>query len=136
MPSTIDQAIDSVESAELRSIRATALAYGVERTTLTRRLDGGLPRNKGHSSQQLLSPEQEDILVTWILEKERLGHPPTHQRIREYATKISGYSGQGSYIGKNWVTRFITRNPEVRTKIGRKIDYQRVEGTQPEVLEP
>ena len=136
MPSTMDQAIDSVERAELRSIRATALAYGVDRTTLTRRLNGGFQRTKGHTSQQLLSPGQEDILVTWVLEQERLGHAPTHQRVREYAAKISGYSGQGSYIGKNWLTRFMTRHPDVRTKIGRKIDYQRVENTQPEILKP
>ena len=29
----------------------------------------------------------------------------------------------------------MTRNPTIRTKIGRKIDYQRVQNTQPEILE-
>jgi Tc5 transposase DNA-binding domain len=109
----MNQAINSVERAELRSIRATALAYGVDRTTLTWRLNGGFQRNKGHTSQQLLSPGQEDILVTWVLEQERLGHAPMHQRVREYAAKICGYSGQGSHIGNHWLTRFITRNLDV-----------------------
>jgi Tc5 transposase DNA-binding domain len=101
MPSPIDQAIESVKRAELSSIRATAAAFGVDRTTLTRRLNGGYQRNNGHTSQQLLSPRQEDMLVKWVLEQERLGHAPTHQRIREYAAKISGYSGQGSHISKH-----------------------------------
>jgi hypothetical protein len=136
MPSAMDQAIDSVERAEFRSIRATALAYGVDRSTLVRRLNGGFQRNEGHASQQLLSPGQEGMLITWVLEQERLGHAPTHQRVREYAAKISGYSGQGTHIGSNWLSRFMKRNPAIRTKIGRKIDYQRVENTQPEVLEP
>jgi hypothetical protein len=35
MSSTIDKAIESVERAELRLIRATALAYDVNRSTLT-----------------------------------------------------------------------------------------------------
>ena len=30
----------------------------------------------------------------------------------------------------------MTRNPTIRTKIGRKIDYQRVQNTQSEILEP
>jgi hypothetical protein len=39
-------------------------------------------------------------------------------------------------IGKNWLTRFMGRNPAVRTKVGRRIDYQIIQNTQPEVLEP
>jgi hypothetical protein len=97
----MDQAIDSVEREEFRSVRATALAHGVDRTTLVRRLNEGLQPNQGHASQQLLSPRQEDMLITWVLEQERPGHAPTHQRVREYAAKISGYSGQGTYIGSN-----------------------------------
>jgi hypothetical protein len=54
VPSTIDQAINSVERAEFRSTRATALVYSVDRTTLVRRLNGGFQRNQGHTSQQLL----------------------------------------------------------------------------------
>jgi Tc5 transposase DNA-binding domain len=104
MSSPIDQAIKSVERAELSSIRATAAAFSVNRTTLTQRLNRGYQRNNGHTSQQLLSPRQEDMLVKWVLEQERLGHAPTHQRIHEYAAKISGYSGQGSHIGKHWLT--------------------------------
>jgi hypothetical protein len=129
MSSTIDKAIESVERAELRSIRATALAYDVNRSTLTRRLDGGFTRSQGHSKQQLLSIRQEEMLIIWILEQERLGHAPTHQRVREFAAKIRGCSGENPHIGKHWLTRFMKRNLAIRTKIGRKIDYQRVENT-------
>ena len=64
MPSTLDQAIDSVERAELSSIRATAQAYSVDRITLTRRLNGGLSRSKGHTTQPLLAPGQEEMLIS------------------------------------------------------------------------
>jgi DDE superfamily endonuclease/Tc5 transposase DNA-binding domain len=83
-----------------------------------------------------LSPTQENILVSWILEQERLGHAPTHQRVREFAARIRVCAGEDPQIGKTWLGRFFSRNPVVRTKIGRKIDYQRVQNTQPEVLEP
>jgi hypothetical protein len=78
MSSTIEKAIESVERAELSSIRATALAYDVHRNTLTQRLNEGYTRSQGHSGQQLLSIGQEEMLVDWILEQERLEHAPTH----------------------------------------------------------
>lgn len=136
MPSNIEEAVQGVIRANLPSIRATALAWDVNRSTLTRRLNGGVSRSEGHAKQQILSITQERMLVNWILEQERLGHASTYQRVREFAAKIRGFSGEDPHIGKNWLTRFITRNPAIRTKIGRKIDYQRVQNTQPEVLEP
>jgi hypothetical protein len=78
MPSAMDQVMDSVERVEFRSIRATALTYSVDRSTLVQRLNGGFQHNEGHASQQLLSPRQEGMLITWVLEQERLGHAPMH----------------------------------------------------------
>jgi hypothetical protein len=93
MPSVMDQVMDSVERVEFRSIRATALAYSVDRSTLVQRLNKGFQHNEGHASQQLLSSRQEGMLITWVLEQERLGHAPMHQHVRKYIAKISGYSG-------------------------------------------
>jgi DDE superfamily endonuclease/Tc5 transposase DNA-binding domain len=76
------------------------------------------------------------MLIIWILEQERLGHAPTHQRVREFAAKIRGCSGENPHIGKHWLTRFMGRNLATRTKVGRKINYQRIKNTQPEVPEP
>jgi Tc5 transposase DNA-binding domain len=134
--STIEQAVEGAISSDLSSIRATALVWSVPRTKLSRRLDGGVSRMEGHSSQQPLSPTQEKMLVKWILEQERLGHALTHQRIREFEAKIRGFSGEDPRIGKNWLRKFMQRNPAIRTKVGRKIDYQRVQNILPEVLEP
>jgi Tc5 transposase DNA-binding domain len=136
MSSTIEQALEGVIREDFPSIRATALAWSVDRPTLTRRLNGGVARSEGHASQQLLSKTQEKMLVNWILEQERLGHAPTHQRIRKFAAKIRGFSGEDPHVGKNWLTRCMGRNPAVRTKVGRKIEYQRAQNPQPEVLKP
>jgi hypothetical protein len=126
MSSNIEEAVQGVIRADLPSIRATALVWDVNRSTLTQRLNGGVSRSQGHANQQLLSPTQEKMLVNWILKQERLGHVPTHQRVREFAAKIRSFSSEHPHISKNWTTRFMTQNPAIRTKIGRKIDYQRV----------
>jgi Tc5 transposase DNA-binding domain len=76
------------------------------------------------------------MLIKWIVEQERLGHAPTHQRIREFAAKIAGNSGGNPYVGANWHQHFLRRNPHIQTKVGKKIDYQRVQNIRPEVLEP
>jgi Tc5 transposase DNA-binding domain len=47
------------------------------------------------------------MLIIWILEQERLGHAPTHQRVREFAAKIRGCSGENPHIGKHWLTWFM-----------------------------
>jgi Tc5 transposase DNA-binding domain len=76
------------------------------------------------------------MLVSWIIEQERLGHAPTRQRVREFAARIRVCAGKDPHLGKNWLGRFFPRNPTVLTKFGRNIDYQRVQNTQPEVLKP
>jgi Tc5 transposase DNA-binding domain len=106
MSSTIDEAVDYTLSKPTALIKPTARAFDVAPRTLSRRLNGGLTRQEGHSSQQILSASQEKMLVNWILEQERLGHASTHQRIREFAAKIRDCSGEDPHIGKHWLTRF------------------------------
>jgi hypothetical protein len=53
--------------------------------------------SEGHASWQPLSKTQEQMFVSWILEQERLEHARTHQRIRKFAAKIRGFSGEGPH---------------------------------------
>jgi Tc5 transposase DNA-binding domain len=129
MSSNIEQFIEHVFSSRRHSIRPTARAWDVSSSTLSRRIKGGCTRREGHSGQQLLSPAQEKILVSWILEQERLGHAPTHQRVSEFAARIRAWAGEDPYIGKNWLGLFFQRNPTVLTKFGRVVDYQRGQNT-------
>jgi Tc5 transposase DNA-binding domain len=123
MSSTINEAVDYTVLNPTAQIKPTARAFDVAPRTLSQRLNRGLTRQEGHSGQQILSPPQKKMLISWILEQERRGHAPTHQRIREFTAKIRGCSGEDPYIGKHWLTRFIGRNPAVYTKVERKIDY-------------
>ena len=101
MSSNIEQVIEDVICADLFSIRVTALAWDVNRSTLTRRLNENVSYSEGHVKQQLLSITQEKMLVNWILEQECLGHAPTHQHVREFVTQICDFSDGDSYIDKN-----------------------------------
>ena len=123
MAASTEQAVQDVLSAEAPSIRSAARKWEAPLSTVSHRLNGRVSRREGHTNQQNLTPAQEEWLVKWILEQEQLGHAPTHQCVREFASKIRDASGEDPRIGKNWLGRFIQRNPIIHTKIGRKIDH-------------
>jgi hypothetical protein len=56
--------------------------------------------------------------------------------VRELLLKSGRFSGDNPHTGKNWVGRFMQCHPEIKSKLGRKIDVRRIENTQPEVLQP
>jgi predicted DNA-binding protein (UPF0251 family) len=45
------------------SLRAAQKKHGIPRSTLARRLRGGISKKTARQPQQLLTPEQEDLLV-------------------------------------------------------------------------
>jgi len=99
----IQDALDAYDRREYPSIRATADAYHVSNATLARRIKGGRSRQQAREEQQLLSPDQERLLVRWILDLEVAGAPPTFAQVREFAGLISTASGGPSTIGVNWI---------------------------------
>ena len=126
-----EQAIEDLENGVFDTIAAAARA---DRTTLSRRIKGTTNRSAAHSEQQILSSEQESLLAQWILQLEDTGHAVGHAQVKEMAVQIMRFSGKSHTIGKNWATRFLQRHPEIHTKIGKKIDALRLNGTTPEIL--
>jgi hypothetical protein len=131
----IQDAIKAYNRDEYPSIRQTAAAYGVDRKTLTRRLRGGNTRQQGKETQRLLSSAQEDLLVRWIIDLDVAGAAPNFSQIREFAGLISASSGGPTTIGENWIQRFLDRHDEIKSKVGRKIDYLRTTNTSPAALQ-
>jgi helix-turn-helix, Psq domain/Tc5 transposase DNA-binding domain len=84
----IAEALRDLRGPSKISIRAAEKKHGIPRSTLTRRLEGGISKRKARCVQQLLSLEQEDLLVQWILTLETEGHAPTHSTVREMAIQI------------------------------------------------
>jgi hypothetical protein len=127
-------AIQSLSTNQYPSIRAAAAAFDVDRRTLTRRLRGGLTHTQAAQPSLLLSPEQERLLIQWILDLERAGHPPSHVQIREFVELICQASGTSTKVGINWVPRFLHRHLELKSKVGRKIESLRIQNTSLETL--
>ncbi|KAK6815478.1 hypothetical protein RU639_008682 [Aspergillus parasiticus] len=77
-----------------------------------------------HGGQQRLSAIQE-----------ALGLPPTHQQLREFATRILAAQGDTQPLGKRWINSFLRRNPEIGTVRGKGIDSARLNGATTETIQ-
>ena len=126
--STIQEAIDGLDSHHFPSVRAAARHFGVNRGTLQNHIDGTLSRRQAHEKDQNLSPEEENLLLAWIQAEDLTGASPTYARIHVMANLM--YQHQTSpprtlNIGKNWIRKFKNRHPELENRRVRRIDIQR-----------
>jgi len=130
----IRQALQDLESNPNQSVNAVAKAYNVPRTTLRRRRTGVTNRRISHEHEQRLTRRQETFLVEWILEQDSQGFPPSHLRAREMACQLLRSNGDTNPLGKDWIHKFIKRNPAVASVVGRRIEASRIAGTTQEAL--
>ena len=68
-------------------------------------------------AQQLLTPEQEQILVDWAKQRGEMGKPFSYKDLCAEATAISGKT-----IGQKWPYRFIACHQEVQSVKPSKMD--------------
>lgn len=118
-----------------RSLRKISREFGIPTTTLYDRIHGTQTHSTAAELQQILSPVQEAHLTRWVLSQVALGVPPTHVQIREFASRVLQAQGSGhTTVGKGWITRFLRRNPVLRTQRSRKIHSVRINGATDSVI--
>jgi hypothetical protein len=88
------------------SLQAISDQYGVERSTLGRRVRGVTrPKQVKAAAQQHLNPQQELELCAYIEDLTKQGLPPTRAMIQNFASKVAK-----TRVSNAWVTRFVNRN--------------------------
>ena len=101
------------------SVRKAAVYRGIPRATLYNRIKGTETKKDQFQPFQRLSQTQEDRISQWILRQEALGFAPSHRQLRLVIDSLLHRQGEIEPVGKNWIKRFISRRPELKTKIGR-----------------
>ena len=95
------------------NVKKTAAHYGVPESTLCDRFSGAhKPPSAAHEHQQVLSAQQEQVLVEWIKHLDAAGNPISKRTIAQKCFVLSGH-----IPGRNWIYRFLRRNPSI--KLGR-----------------
>ncbi|KAI0994849.1 hypothetical protein K3495_g13333 [Podosphaera aphanis] len=108
------------------SEKAVAADYNILRSTLRNRRAGGTSRAISKQPTQRSFPEQEKFLADWILEMGAQGFPPSHARTREMTCQITRSNGDTAPLGKEWVCKFIKRNPQISSVVGRRVESSRI----------
>jgi 4-hydroxybenzoate polyprenyltransferase len=126
----VQNALADLESGVALATAATR--HGVPRTTLRRRFNGAQPHRHAHEGAQRLTPVQEEHLVKWILQQEALGYAPTHAQVRAIATAVLKREGDHKNLGKKWTTHFVQRNQAIKSKLGRRTSWERINEATPE----
>ncbi|OBS20524.1 hypothetical protein FPOA_17809 [Fusarium poae] len=121
-----DRAIDDVLRGT--SIREASKRHLVDRTYLTRRINGIPTKEEVDEKKQVLSRHQETHLANWAIAQGRLGYAPPMIRFRFYAQHILKHNGSTHTLGKNWHSSFFKRHPALKCLKSKLIDYKRVDG--------
>ena len=118
------------------SIAKAAGRRGVPATTVRDRKNKGAQNPRvGHQHECLLSPAQEDILVSWACFQDDMGIPPCQELLKGKAEAILQVTNPGINIGKHWIERFMKRHKELQMKFSQHLDRQRAAASNPKILE-
>jgi len=85
-----------------------AYVFKVPHSTLNERIKGRPCRRGAHQSQQLLSPQQEEVLCDWIEFRALIAKPLDIQGVQGLVAELSGKPP-----GKTWIGRYKKRWPNV-----------------------
>lgn len=96
------------------SLRKASMTWGIPRSTLARRVQGGRPHSEANIDHQRVTPAQERAIANWAWVEAQIGRPPTRIRMREVAQQILIAAGDHKPLGKNWISGFLFRNPSVK----------------------
>ncbi|KAI3532057.1 transposase [Colletotrichum abscissum] len=93
------QALEDISNG--KSQKRASLEYGIPRSTLQLRLQGGQTRRVAFSDWQRLSPDQETKLAQWVRIQASLGLAPTHQQ-RSRSIDSRRVNGASTEVIRNW----------------------------------
>ncbi|KAI0999709.1 hypothetical protein K3495_g8488, partial [Podosphaera aphanis] len=130
----LQEALEALANGQ--SLEKASSKWGVPRSTLQNRLKGVQSGDVASSDSQRLSLTQENCLAEWIRVQGNLGLPPAHHQLKVMAERILQVDGNFQPLGKNWVQKFINRNPSIKVQRCRAIDFPRVNGVLENIIRP
>jgi Tc5 transposase DNA-binding domain len=120
----ISQAVTAFRAGEFTDYSKAAAHFGVDRTSVSKRVKGLTKTRKEANSfyLQCLTDDQEEVLIGHISKLTDRGMPPTSQLVENLAVEIRGYK-----MEKNWVGQFVKRHKDrLKSLYLRNIDNIRV----------
>ena len=134
----IKNACNRLQQGQFASIRKAAEAYGVHYSTVRRRLRGAKARKLAHVHQQFWTPAEE----RWTVRLEEFGFPPRVSHVKEAIALLKlgleEEAIEGCFeraTGKNYLTRFLNRHPDLVSKLSSNFDKRRIKQSDSGVIQ-
>lgn len=124
-------ALQAKKRNPLLSTSKIARIYSVPRTTLIDRVNGKRPRRVTNLQRRKLTELEESTIVLHVVDLDSRSFSPRLQHVEDMAN-ILLRERDAPRVGKNWASNFVKRTPELKTRLNRKIDYQRAFNEDPE----
>lgn len=118
----LQQAIRHYRDSDEPSIRASAEKFSIPYSTLRGRLKGRQSRVAGHLRMQVLTEYEESSLVRWCERLDEWGHPARIAVVKSMAEAIVARRVNNRPLGRNWITRFLNRHPNLAVKLSTRLD--------------
>ena len=105
---------ERLEAGDPVSFRACATQFGVNRETLRQRIAGRESRKEANSHMSWFTPEEERVLIKYLIEIAEHGFPDTKRYLRERVnTLLRAKNGDPTFsVGVNWVDRWLGRHKD------------------------
>jgi hypothetical protein len=132
----IQLAISALKKQEISSVRRAATVFNVPPSTLHDRLSGKQYRIEQRANGHRLTANQEASLIEWILSRDARGVAPRPSHVAEMASLLLQEADPTSsrLVGKNWVSSFINRHDEVKSRFARRYNYSRAKCEDPRAI--
>ena len=117
-------ALQALQNDPKLSTRRAAKIYEISEPRLRRRRNGIQSRRDFIPKSRKLSDLEEQIIVQFILDLDSRGFPSRLRFVEEMANSLLA-DRDASPVGKRWAHNFVKRQPELKTRLFRKYDYQR-----------
>jgi hypothetical protein len=101
---------------QVASISKAARLYNIPHQTLSDRIRGRVARIDSRANGHKLTPVEEEVLVQWIISMDERGYPLAIGGLRNAARLLLRERvGLSVTIGINWPSRFIERQPGLKS---------------------
>jgi hypothetical protein len=128
-------AIQAIKNDPSLSARRAAAIHNVPESTLRARRAGRSSRRDSQANSLRLTKHEDEAIIQYTRKLDARGFAPTLGYLREMANQLLAARG-GGQVGENWATNFVRRKSELKSRLTRQRDRQRVLCSDPGIISP
>ncbi|KAK7928782.1 hypothetical protein PG985_005780 [Apiospora marii] len=121
----LNLALQALQKDPKLRVRKAAAIYHVPESTLRSRRRGIQPQSEISANSRKLTNLEEEAIINYSVDLDTRSFPPRLSGVEDMANRLLGARDAGR-VGVNWASNFVRRQPDLRTRFNRRIDYQRV----------